>query len=62
VERSRPHLCRRFIFMTGHAGDTRIDTFIRNVRGLMLWKPFELHQVLEAIHGVIRKTSQSTIE
>ena len=59
VERARPHLCKRFIFMTGHAGDTRIDTFIRNVRGLMLWKPFELHQVLEAIEGVIRKTSQS---
>jgi CheY-like chemotaxis protein len=59
VERARPHLCKRFIFMTGHAGDTRIDAFIRNVRGLMLWKPFELHQVLEAIQGVMRKASPS---
>jgi len=59
VERARPHLCKRFIFMTGHSGDTRIDAFIRNVRGLMLWKPFELHQVLEAVHGVMRKASQS---
>src|SRR5213082_1332376 len=36
VERTRPHLCRRFIFMTGHAGNARIDAFIRSVRGFML--------------------------
>jgi DNA-binding response OmpR family regulator len=59
VERVRPHLCKRFIFMTGHAGDTRIDTFIRGVRGLMLWKPFELPQVLEAIQAILRKSSSS---
>jgi len=57
VERARPQLCRRFIFMTGHTGDTRIDTFIRGVRGLMLWKPFQLHEVLDAIKTVLRKTA-----
>ena len=59
VERVRPHLCKRFIFMTGHTGDTRIDTFVRSVRGLMLWKPFQVHEVLEAINTVKRKTASS---
>jgi len=59
VERARPHLCKRFIFMTGHTGDTRIDTFIRGVRGLMLWKPFPLHEILDAIKTVLRKTASS---
>ena len=59
VESARPHLCKRFIFMTGHTGDTTIDTFIRNVKGLMLWKPFQLHEVLTAIETVIRKASSS---
>jgi DNA-binding response OmpR family regulator len=59
VERVRPHLCKRFIFMTGHTGDTRIDTFVRSVRGLMLWKPFQVHEVLEAIRTVMRKASTS---
>ena len=45
--------------MTGHTGDTTIDTFIRNVHGLMLWKPFQLHEVLDAIETVIRKASSS---
>lgn len=59
VERSRPQLCKRFIFMTGHTGDPKIDSFIRKVHGLMLWKPFQIHEVLEAIKAVTRKPSPS---
>ena len=55
VERAKPELTKRFIFMTGHKGDPKIDQFIRSVRGLVIWKPFELHQLLEAIHGILRK-------
>ncbi len=55
VERIRPNLCQRFLFMTGHSGDPQIDTFIRSVRGLMLWKPFLLHELLDAIKLVLDK-------
>ena len=55
VERVRPHLCQRFLFMTGHTGDPQIDEFVRSVRGLMVWKPFELHELLEAIKVVVKK-------
>jgi DNA-binding response OmpR family regulator len=57
VERVRPHLCKRFVFMTGHLGDPQIDAFIRSVKGLMLWKPFQVHEVIEAIKTIIRKSS-----
>lgn len=56
VERTKPSLCPRFIFMTGHKGNNKIDEFIRSVKGLMLWKPFEMHMLLDAIAGVIKKT------
>ncbi len=56
VERARPHLAKRFIFMTGHQGDPKIDAFIRSVRGLILWKPFQFPDLLEAIQSVIRKS------
>ena len=55
VERSRPHLCKRFLFMTGHNGDPQIDAFIRSVRGLMIWKPFQLHELLQAMKVVLGK-------
>ena len=40
IERMRPHLCRRFIFITGHRGNPKITDFIKQVRGTMLAKPF----------------------
>ena len=55
VERARPHLCNRFIFMTGHQGDRKIEQFIRRIRGLMLWKPFEIHVLFDAIKVVENK-------
>ena len=55
VERTRPHLCKRFIFMTGHQGNAKINEFIRQVHGLIMWKPFELHTLIEAIQVIIKK-------
>lgn len=52
VERIRPQLCKRFIFMTGHQGDRKIEEFIRRIRGLMLWKPFQMHVLFEAVEAV----------
>jgi CheY-like chemotaxis protein len=56
VERTRPHLSKRFIFMTGHRSDPKWDAFIRKVGGSMLWKPFPLQDLMDAIQAVIRKT------
>src|ERR1700679_2491552 len=28
VERMRPHLCERFVFMTGHRGNLKINNFV----------------------------------
>jgi DNA-binding NtrC family response regulator len=55
VERVRPHLCKRFIFMTGHQGDRKIEQFIHQIRGLMLWKPFEMKVLSETIHVVTNR-------
>lgn len=52
VERVRPRLCQRFVFMTGHKGERKIEEFIRRIRGFMLWKPFEMHVLFEAIKVV----------
>jgi two-component system, cell cycle sensor histidine kinase and response regulator CckA len=58
VERAKPHLCKRFLFMTGHKGDRKIDDFIRRVRGLILWKPFKSHVLMESIRAVEQKGAQ----
>jgi DNA-binding NtrC family response regulator len=58
VERVKPHLCKRFIFMTGQRGNRKIDEFIRKVRGLILWKPFQSHILMESIQAIEQKSSQ----
>jgi CheY-like chemotaxis protein len=59
VERVRPKLCKRFLFMTGHRGDPKIEAFIRSVKGLMLWKPFEMSQLMQYIEAVVKKADPS---
>ncbi|MDB6058557.1 MAG: Sensory box histidine kinase/response regulator, partial [Verrucomicrobiales bacterium] len=54
VERSKPHLCKRFVFMTGYKGNQRIEDFIRKVNGLMLWKPFEAYELLDTMKFVLQ--------
>lgn len=49
VERMRPHLCDRFIFMTGHRGNPKVNDFIKMVNGTMLSKPFHIEDLLEMI-------------
>ena len=56
VERVKPMLCKRFIFMTGHKADPKWDSFIRSVRGLILWKPFQMHDLLIAMRTVFRRS------
>jgi CheY-like chemotaxis protein len=61
VEERKPELCKRFIFMTGHQADPRSDIFIRRVRGLMLWKPFALADLLTATQIVRRRSQEGLI-
>ena len=59
VERVKPHLCKRFVFMTGHHNNPKIDGFIRKVNGVMLWKPFQMNTLLEAVQTVEKKGEKS---
>jgi DNA-binding NtrC family response regulator len=57
VERMRPHLCDRFIFMTGHRGSPKVNDFIRSVNGTILSKPFQVDDLLEMIAFVQVRTA-----
>ena len=56
VKRMKPHLCSRFIFITGYACDPKIINFIKHVNGIVLLKPFHMEDLLEAVTSVQVKT------
>jgi DNA-binding response OmpR family regulator len=57
VERMRPHLCDRFIFITGLRDNAKVSGFIESVNGTILPKPFHVDDLLEMISFVQVKTS-----
>jgi len=61
VERIKPRYSERFIFMTGHKADPKWDAFIRSVRGLTLWKPFPMHDLLTAMRTVFRRSRERDV-
>lgn len=69
VERIRPELCDRFVFMTGHRGDEKTNDFIRSVNGKVLIKPFSMGDLMDTIScvrsssrlGAVAKTSPRTV-
>ena len=52
VQRSKPHLCSRFIFITGAVANARISEFIQQVNGVLLEKPFHVHDLLRSLQTV----------
>lgn len=52
VERAKPHLCQKFIFITGYKGDAKISEFIKKIDGTMLNKPFHVDDLIETINFV----------
>lgn len=49
VERMRPHLCDRFVFMSGHRNNQKVNEFVESVDGTMLMKPFHMDDLLEMV-------------
>jgi CheY-like chemotaxis protein len=56
VERMRPHLCDRFIFMTGYRGNGKVSDFINAVQGTVLIKPFHVDDLMELFAFVELRT------
>ncbi len=55
VQRTKPHLCKRFIFITGFGGNPRIEKFLENAEGISLEKPISMDDLVSSIGYVINK-------
>ncbi len=62
VKQTKPHLCERFIFVTGHKGVPHIDEFIGTTDCLALTKPVATDELVRAIAMVLKKTRALPVE
>jgi DNA-binding NtrC family response regulator len=57
VERTKPHLCERFIFITGMADNPKFQPFIQRMEDRVLLKPVAFEKLLEAVNRMADRTS-----
>jgi response regulator RpfG family c-di-GMP phosphodiesterase len=57
VQRTKPHLCRRFIFITGHADNPRVTKFLQDTNATVLMKPVPDEELIRSISFVLQKRS-----
>jgi len=62
VQRVRPHLCERFIFVTGHGEHPRVQEFLNQVSEMVLMKPFHLDDLLETILLLFRDLESPVVK
>lgn len=46
IERTKPHLCRRFIVITGHEGHPKLEAFLKRTKTVVLYKPMNMAKLL----------------
>jgi two-component system, NtrC family, sensor kinase len=53
VERSKPHLCGRFIFITGAGEDPKYQSFLKQVKSPVLHKPVHPAKLVEELRRLL---------
>ena len=60
VQRVKPALCERFIFVTAHGDTQRMQEFFNHIGGTVLNKPFHLDDLLQTILLLLRDLEDTT--
>jgi DNA-binding response OmpR family regulator len=56
VQRTKPHLCSRFLFVTGHGDNPKVNDFLKKTDGLVLFKPVLTEDLVRMISLVLKRS------
>lgn len=59
VQRVKPKLCKRFLFVTGHGREDKINAFLHKADGLVLFKPVPTDELVQMISLVLQRNTSS---
>ena len=57
VKKIKPELAERFVFVTGHADNPKVDGFLKSIDALVIFKPVLVEELVEMISLVLRRTA-----
>jgi CheY-like chemotaxis protein len=62
VQRAKPQLCDRFIFITGHSEKPGVEEFLRKTNALVLTKPVNTDELISTISFVLKRGERQTVD
>ncbi len=57
VQKTKPELARRFLFITGHGDNPKVDAFLKANDGLVIYKPVRTEELVQMISLVMQRAS-----
>jgi DNA-binding response OmpR family regulator len=57
VQKSKPEMAKRFLFVTGHADNPKVESFLKSIDGLVIFKPVLTEELVRMISFVLNRTS-----
>ena len=53
----KPQMAERFLFITGHRGNPKVDDFLRSIDALVIFKPVMMDDLVRMISLVLKQTA-----
>jgi CheY-like chemotaxis protein len=57
VQKTKPELAKRFLFITGHADNPKVDSFLKSIDALVIFKPVQTEDLVRMISFVLQRTA-----
>jgi len=57
VQKTKPELAKRFLFITGNADNPKVDSFLKSIDALVIFKPVLTEELVRGIAIVLKRTS-----
>jgi len=58
VKKIKPELAARFVFITGHADNPKVEDFFKSIDALVIFKPVLMDELVEMISLVLKRTAR----
>ena len=62
VQQTKPHLLPRFLFVTGHADNPKVDSFLKGIDAQVVFKPVLIEELIGMISFVLKRGEKAASE
>jgi DNA-binding response OmpR family regulator len=59
VQKVKPQLNSRFLFVTGHADNPKVDSFLKSIDALVVFKPVLTEELVRMISLVLKRSQEA---